>query len=125
MPIGTELQFRYDLRWLSASVVQRIQQGTLANEEVIIAYADQSTPPAEDAGAIELIPIRRARVVSAVTPGKTVSLVFTLGKVVYASDLAAFNSEVANLSGNALPRWVNRQAQGVYCTQLNTPPPLS
>lgn len=123
LPIGTQLQFRYELDPLvSEGVKQKIQQGTLLNEEVVIAYADRSTPPEGGTGFIELIPVRRATIASAVAPGKTASLVFILGKVAYASDIRAFNNEIANLSGNALARWEDGQVRGYFCAELNAHP---
>ena len=122
LPIAAHLQFRYDRQWVSTGVLNMIEQRKLAGQEVIIAYADQSIPPQGGAGSIELVPVRRGTVVSAVAPGRTVSLIFSLGKVVCASNLAAFNNEAANLTGNALPRWSSGKPQGCYCTQLNNQP---
>lgn len=124
LPIESDLQFRYDKRWVTDGVLQMIQDHTIVGQEILIAYADQSRPSdgSITTGAIKLVPIRLATVVFAAAPGRTVSLIFSLGKVTYASDLDAFNNEVANLTGRNLPRWVNGNPHGFYCTELNSRP---
>ena len=83
----------------------------------LIACADKSRPSdgSIPTGVVKLVPVRIAKVIFAAVPGQTVSLVFSLGKVTYASNLDAFNNEVFNLTGGGLPRWVNGNPQGIYC----------
>jgi len=59
---------------------------------------------------------------TAVAPGRTVSLIFSIDKVVYSSNLNAFNNEVSNLTGSSLPRWVDGRPKGSYCTELSSRP---
>lgn len=124
LPIESNLQFRYDKDWVSDGVLQMIQDHTIVGQEVLIAYADQSRPSGGSipTGAIKLVPVRLATIVSAAAPGRTISLIFSLSKVAYASNLDAFNNEMSNLTGRALPRWVDSNPRGLYCTELNSRP---
>lgn len=120
LPLRAQLQFRYDKRCASPGVLQMINQGRIVGEEVLIAYADQSRPESE--GTVELVPVRLATVTSATAPGSTLSLIFSLGRVVHAADLTTFNNEITGLSGGALPKWTNGKLTGLYCNELNSRP---
>jgi hypothetical protein len=124
LPRESTLQFRYDQRWVSDGVLRMIQDHKIVGQEVLIAYADQSRPASSitPIGAVELIPIRLARVTSASAPGRTVSLTFAVDKIVYSSNLKAFNNEVPKLTGNSLPQWVDGSLKGSYCTELTKRP---
>jgi len=120
LPLGTGLQFRYEKRWASRAVLQMIEQDTIEGQDVLVAYVDQSSPL--DAGTMEIVPVRKARIISAAAPGSTLSLVFSLGRIVHSADLATFNREIAALSGGALPKWTQRKPTGLYCAELNSEP---
>ncbi len=120
LPIGTQLQFRYDKKWTSTGVLQMIDRGLIIGKEVLIAYADQSQPESE--GKIELVPIRLATISGATAPGSTVSLTFSLGPVVYAANLMTFNSEITELARGTLPKWIDGNPSGLYCDELNSRP---
>ena len=124
MPISSELQFRYDTELVSDSVLRMIEDGTIIGEDVLIAYADQTIPNGDVAptGPFEMVPVRLAKLASASLPGRTVSLIFSLEDVVYASNLQAFNNDVDNLTGGSLPRWVSGMREGLLCTQLTNRP---
>jgi hypothetical protein len=124
LPIESTLQFRYDRRWVSDGVLSKIQDHSIVGQEVLIAYADQSrsVDKSTPTGAIELVPVRLARVIFAAAPGGTVSLIFSVSKVAYSSNLDAFNNEVSNLTGRSLPRWLEGSPKGSYCTELSNRP---
>lgn len=124
LPIGSNLQFRYEKRWVSDGLLKKIQDRSIVGQEVLIAYADQSMP--DDGGTpkgdIQLVPVRLAQVTYAAVLGRTTLLIFSVGKFVFASDLNAFNDEAMNLTGKSLPKWVEGKPQGKYCTELNNRP---
>lgn len=124
LPIGSNLQFRYEKRWVSDGLLKKIQDRSIVGQEVIIAYADQSIP--DDGGTpkgdIQLVPVRLAKVTYAAVLGRTTLLIFSVGKFVFASDLNAFNDEAMNLTGKSLPKWVDGKPQGKYCTELSNRP---
>ena len=124
LPTASQLQFRYDRRWVSDRVLQMIEAGTIVGQNVLIVYADQSRPAdgSTPSGPIELLPVRLAKIVSAALPGQTVSLIFLLGSVTYASDLGAFNNDVSNLTGHSLPRWADDKPAGLYFTEMPSRP---
>lgn len=120
LPIASELQFRYANRLVSENVNRMIQDQTIVGQEVLISYADQSDP--QDKGLIRLVPVRMAIVKYASAPGETVSLILSLDKIAYSSDLNTFNSEIMSFTGNALPKWIKNRAEGLYCIELSHEP---
>lgn len=124
LPIGSNLQFRYEKRWVSDGLLSKIQDNSIVGQEVLIAYADQSIPDdgSIPTGDIQLVPVRLAQVTYAAALGRTTLLIFSLHKFVYASNVNAFNDEVMNLTGNSLPKWVEGKPEGKYCIELNNRP---
>lgn len=121
LPIGSELQFRYRTKWVTEGVQRKIKEGKLRGEDVLIAYADQSSPGQDDQ-PVELVPVRKATVTTASRPGSTISLTFKLGPIVRSGQLTSFNNEVQNLSGQAIPRWASGKATGSYCVEIPSLP---
>lgn len=123
LPIGSNLQFRYDTRWISDKTMEMIEGGHLVGQGVIIAYIDQSKADESVEGRyIDVIPVRIAKVSDAAVTGSTVALEFTIGTVAHAADLPAFNQELESLSGGALPKWVGKEPKGKYCAELTSEP---
>ena len=54
--------------------------------------------------------------------GRTTLLVFSVEKFIHSSNFDAFNTEVRNLTGGSLPKWLENKPQGKYCIELSNRP---
>lgn len=124
LPIGATLQFRYDYSLVSVDVQAMIEHRSVVGQEVIIAYANQSNNTVDKKVDIELVPTRRAKVISAARTGTTLSIVFLFDTFIYASDLKTFNSEIRGLSKDVLPLWDGVKIQGMFCGQIISLPSM-
>jgi hypothetical protein len=116
MPTGTRLQFRYQDRWVSQPVRDKIRAGRFQADTTIVAYIDQS-----DKTAIpRIVPCRLAKLVDPRSHGSTYTLKLELGSFCYAADLDKFNRELRAAAAD-LPSYVNGNITGLYWLELPEP----
>jgi hypothetical protein len=120
MPKGSQLQFRYDLRWIDSPIQSVILSGGyVRGEPCLIAYIDQRS----NTETPVLIPCRYATIVEANAHGSTASLVLALQEYAYAKDLTAFNNEMRTASAAKLPTWgPDGKIAGAYCFKIDEEP---
>ena len=112
MPENYVLQFRYDKKWISSAVLEKIQNKSIIRETALIVYVDQYDKMIQP----ELIPCRIANVISCSEHGSTISLQFNLKEIAYAKDIQAFNREIHSLSVGTIVNWdQNKKPKGHYC----------
>ena len=114
MPKGSSLQFRYDLRWVTQIIRDRLSDGRGDNTPCLIAYCDQK----DESKQPELIPCRFATLSSATVHGSTVSLVLTLDEFAYSEDLTAFNTEMRSASAGVVPVRQDGSLSGKYWFEI-------
>jgi hypothetical protein len=119
MPKGSELQLRYDRKWVSPEVIQRMQTGAVDGEGALICYVDQQDKNKKP----KVIPCRFAMVRGTERAGSTACVQLSLGSHAYARDLDAFNEQVWSASGETLPRWAESGSiEGFYWLELGQEP---
>lgn len=101
MPKGCRLQFRYDKKWISPKVLERIKAGKSTKTISIIAYIAQY----DKDNSPQLIPCRFAQIEDAKIHGTTVSLALSLEGFAYAENVKVFNEQVRSLSQDVVPKW--------------------
>lgn len=101
MPRGSQLQFRYDSKWIDPKVQSQLSRMEVSGEPSLISYIDQH----DKTKIPELIPLRFAKLVTATSHGTTASIIFELEDFAYAEDIVEFNSEMKSVSKDALPTW--------------------
>jgi hypothetical protein len=122
MPPGTWLQFRYDKKWVQPSILNGLADRRMLRKidgaKALVAYIDQ----ADKTKRPEVIPCRTARVVQPILLGRTVSLQLQLEEYAEATDLGAFEAQLASLAKEPLPNWNNGSIQGCYWLELSSEP---
>lgn len=101
MPKGSQLQFRYDSKWIAPKIRDLLSEKNTSGITSLIAYIDQH----DSTKTPEIIPCRFATLAETVIHGKTCSLVLALEEFGYAQNLDAFNNEIRAASGDMLPTW--------------------
>lgn len=101
MPKGSQIQFRYDSKWIAPKILDILSKKNAGSITSLIAYIDQY----DNTKTPEIIPCRFATLAAAVIHGKTCSLILSLEEFSYAQNLDAFNNEIRTASGDTLPTW--------------------
>ncbi len=99
IPSGGKVSFRYDRKWISPSVLQKIEEKALVEQPALICFVDQQDTSRQPI----LVPCRFAEFGEIDRPGSTVSLQLVLGDFAYAEDLEAFNRQIRASSGDLVP----------------------
>jgi hypothetical protein len=119
LPAEAVIQFRYDDRHLGPGVRSLINAETIVGHQVLIAYCDQAEKDREP----EMIPCRYATIVSFERAGTTVSVKLRLQDHAYSEQLAAFNTELHQLTAGLIPhRTETGKVAGSYFVELNVEP---
>jgi hypothetical protein len=120
MPSGTQLQFRYDRKWISHSILASIDAGDAGiGETVIIAYLDQSNPLVQTS----IVPCRRGVLRKVEALGSTVTLEIAVDSFAYASDLRSLNAELKSADAAVgVPEFDAGQIRGWYWLRLGGQP---
>lgn len=118
LPKGALIQFRYDERHLGPGVRGLVDTGQVVGKDVLIAYSDQSAKDRDP----EMLPCRYAVVASFEKAGTTVSLKLRLLDHAFSDRIAAFNTELKQLSAGLIPKRVAGKISGCYFTELNAEP---
>lgn len=123
MPKGSQLQFRYALKYVENSIVDLIEtkgSKTLTGSSVLIAYIDQS----DNNKKIDLIPCRFAKINKVTLHGTTVSIIFDLDDYAYSENIDTFNVEIDNLIGSKIPSWQlgKKYPEGYYWVSIDVFP---
>lgn len=113
MPKGSNLQFRYDLKWISLEA-QSLLSNTLREDMLcLIAYIDQS----DKTKTPEIIPCRFAKIKEPKSHGTTTSLTLKLEDFAYAEDLGNFNKNLRSKYKEP-PMWQNGAIRGFYWLKI-------
>ena len=91
LPIGAQMQFRYNANWLAADVRDQVPGSRLAGEYALVCYVAAETA----AVPFEMVPVRFARIIRAEQVGT--SYILTLAADRFASGVtdAAIRATVA------------------------------
>jgi len=116
LPVGAELDFRYDQKWIVPAVKDKLPNKVPDNSDCLIIYIDQS----DKAKKPEFIPCRFAKLKSANKHGTTATLSMIMKEFGYAENLAGFNEEIMAACGNQLPAWQkDGSISGAYWLEVN------
>ena len=113
MPKGSNLQFRYDLKWISQEARNSLCNDRSENMLCLIAYIDQS----DETKTPEIIPCRFAKIKETKSHGTTTSLILELEDLAYAEDLINFNKNLRS-KYKELPMWQNGAIRGFYWLKI-------
>lgn len=109
-PSGARQQFRYARKWISSSVLDRIQKGTYRkNSRAVLCYIDQSM---KDVTPL-ILPVRFAEITAVREHGSTVSIVFKIGDFCEFDSLPNFN-RVVRAAVPELPMYEDGDLTGKY-----------
>lgn len=117
-PIGSEVQFRYDKKWVAENILEKMKKGTMiAGAPAIVCWVDT-----QGNGPLRMIPVRSVSISKFNLHGRTLSLTLKMSDVQYAEP-TSFTNEVFSLSGDASPHSKNGKVEGKYFFEIPTLPP--
>jgi hypothetical protein len=118
MPVGSQLQFRYEKVLVPPGLQTQLTSNALAKSDVCIGYLDRADPKKET----EIVPCRAATLIESHLTGDMFVLTLCLGDFWLALDVSAFNRDIRSVAGN-LPQWTgDANPTGVFCQTMTAIP---
>ena len=108
LPAGSDLQFRYDRRYIDPSLLKRIEAGGVQNEEAIVLYLWSD----KEKAYTEIVPCRMVKVVSAEFAGSSCIVRLRAGNFVSGLDDPKFKTCLSAEERTLLPTWESKVGVG-------------
>ena len=112
VPNGTELHYRYNVKYLSTSVKDKINKQEAEGKQCLLAYLDANKSGVQP----EIVPCRFGTVVQVNHVGTTFSFVIKAGAFAFAEDIPSFNQTLRS-PGNTIAGWSEQEKKlkGDFC----------
>lgn len=118
LPAGTHIQFRYDRLILAEEQILEFETRKYLGKDVVLGYVDCTIEGRKMNGDVcQVIPYRRAKLVTSDRLGSFFTLTFRLGDYAYAQDLKAFQNRLRPTT----PHWIEGEKRpvGHWCQRVD------
>ncbi len=117
-PVCSLVQFRYDKRYLSEDLQQRIDKKQLTMPaDAVVCFLESGGD-----GLATLVPVRKVIIKALIVHGGSISLTLEIREVCFTEDPAKFSREIDTLSGSLSPRRELSRLEGKFFFALSAHP---